>query len=65
VHRHLHRHAAHDPQVVPVAEDDGGCISRCVVFVFMPSFLVSFWSCVLGMLLREVGGAVLKGSLSP
>ncbi|KAJ7828207.1 hypothetical protein B0H14DRAFT_2812309, partial [Mycena olivaceomarginata] len=63
VHGHLRRHAAHDPQAVPVAEDDGGYISRCVVFVFMPSFLVSFWSwvwdSVLGVLLREVGGAVL------
>jgi hypothetical protein len=68
VHGHLRRHAVHDPHTVPVAEDDGGCISRCVVFVFMPSFLVSFWSwvwdSVLGVLLREVGGAVLKGSLS-
>ncbi|KAJ7312426.1 hypothetical protein DFH08DRAFT_1044443 [Mycena albidolilacea] len=27
-HGHLHRHAAHDPQAVPVAEGDGGCIGQ-------------------------------------
>jgi hypothetical protein len=68
VHGHLRRHAAHDPQAVPIAEDDDGCISRCVVFVFMPYFLVSFWSwvwdSVLGVLLREVGKEVSRRGAS-